>query len=139
MRKSTTEQVAENIGAALRTEEVRNLLADLMMEARFAACFRPIVREALADALDLDPEQIGPELVDEGIQQGITAGYLAKKWLEDRIPQMASQLRKDYGEQYEGFENEEIARQVARNFLVARDGDIVLANAVRDKLLSRKA
>lgn len=139
MRKSTTQVVAENIGAALRTEEVLKLFGDLLLKARFAEFFRPIVRTALAEALDLDPEQIGPDLVEEGVQHAITAGYLASKWLkEERIPQMASELQTKYAEQYEGFENDEVAGQIARDFLIVRDEEMILGNAVSDGLLKKR-
>lgn len=138
MRQSVTQQVAENIGTALRTEEVLNVFGDLLLNARFADFFRPIVRAALAEVLDLEPEQIGPELVDEGVQQGITAGYLAKKWLEERIPQMVGELRQKFAEQYGGFENEEVAEQIARNFLIVRDEEMILGKAVSDGLLKKK-
>lgn len=136
--KSVTGAVAENIGAALRTEEVLNLFGELLLNARFADYFRPIIRQVLAEALDLDPEQIGPELVEEGVQQGITAGYLAREWLGERIPQTASELRSKYAERYEGFENEEVADLIARNFLIIRDEEMILGKAVTDGLLKKR-
>lgn len=140
MATNITEEVAKNIGTALRNKRVASLLAKLLIKVAFGDLFRPLVKEALAEVTGLDPkEDLGPDIVEEGLQDSITAGYLAKQWLEEkRIPQMIHYLREQYIEQYLGLEDDETAKKIALNLLVARDDSIILANAVRDGLLSRK-
>lgn len=129
--KSVTQQVAENIGAALMNPEV--------MIALMGNYFRPIVRESLAIALGLQPDDLGPEIVEEALTVPTTAVWLAKQWLDDvKIPETISHLNDQYGEKYEGFGNETNAKQVALNMIVTNDEGIVLTNAVRDGLLKAK-
>ena len=141
MAETITAAVARNIGQGiLSSKEYQHALLDALLDVRLAQYFKPLVRTALAEALELeDPELIGPELIDEGLQAAITALYLARKWLAERIPQMASDLRAQFSEQYDGLDSDEIAEEVARNALITRDSEVVLANAVRDGLLRQKA
>lgn len=137
-KASITSIVAKNIGSALRNKGVATKLTEIMIEVRLGDFFRPIVREAIADALDCEPDDLGPEIVEEGLRDSITAAYLATKWLEEkRIPEMVASLQKQYGDQYEGFESDNIT-QVALNYLITRDDTIVIANAIRDGLLTEK-
>lgn len=139
MRKSITQEVAENIGAILGEKGTLQILSIKLIEARLGDFFRPIVRQAIAEALGIEPEMIGPELIEEGLQDSITAAYLAKQWLEEKkIPEIISHLREQHGNEFSGFENETAVRQIALNLLIVRDKEIILANAVRDKLLTKK-
>lgn len=134
------QEVAQAVGAGLMDDQVSSVLAEKMIEVRLADFFRPIVRVALAEALTINPEDIGIELVNEAVQESITAGYLAKQWLdENRIPRTIDELRTQYGDKFEGFDDNANMTIVAKNFLVFHDADIVLANAVRDNLLRHKA
>jgi hypothetical protein len=133
-------EVAQAVGAGLMDDQVSGVLAERLIEVRLADFFRPIVRVALAEALNIDPEDIGIELVDEAVKESITAGYLAKRWLDEKlIPRAIDELRTQFTDGYEGFDNDANMTIVARSFLVFHDADIVLANAVRDGLLRRKA
>lgn len=138
MKANITTVVAKHIGVALRDKGVATKLTDIIIQVRLNDFFRPIVREAIAGAINFKPDDIGPELVEEGLRDSITAVYLATKWLEEkRIPEMVTYLQKKYGDQYEGFESDKI-RQVALNYLITRDEEIVVSNAVRDGLLTQK-
>jgi len=138
--KSMVEQVAEAIGTALGLREVAIELAEKFINARLKDFFIPLVRQALGEALGVDPEQIGPELVDEGVHESITAAYLASQWLNGhRVPKMVSELRQKYADQYEGLENDDTAKEIAQALLVVRDEEMILGNAVRDGSLKKKS
>lgn len=136
---SVTKKVAENIGQALSNTTVAQKLGSILFEAFFVTYFRPIVRSAVAEAIGYAPENIGPELIEEALKDGITAPYIATVWFnEKRLPEMIRHLREQYGEKYKGLDKTDVVTQVATNVLIIRDEDLVLANAVQDKLLSPK-
>ena len=130
-------EVAEAVGAGLMDDRVAGALAEKLIEVRLSSFFRPIVRAVLAETLGLDPEDIGPELVDEGLSYSITAVWVAKTWLAERIDHVIAELREQFSE-YE-FDDSDNTKQVAKNYLVTRDADSIVAIAVRDNLLRRKA
>lgn len=130
-------EVAKEIGKGLMNDEVASKFAEKLIEVRLGDFFRPIVRAVLAEILNLNPEDIGPELVDEGVKDSITAVWVAKEWLTLRVSQAIGELRIQYPE-YE-FDESDNTKQVAINCLVTRDADSMVAIAVRDKKLGRKA
>ncbi len=135
-------EVSKQIGTALKDERVLNALLDKLIEARLGDLFRPIVRAALSEALGIEPDKIviGRELVEEALRDQITAAWVAKRWLDNvKIPQAVAKLREKHGDKYEGFEDNDNAREIAKQYLVTRDIENVLENAVSGNLLRPKA
>ncbi len=137
--KNITTQVTENIAKGmLEAEEFLDVLVEKLIERRLGNFFEPIVRDALATALELKPDDIGPELISEALADSITSAFYAKTWIAERTTQMMAELRKDYADQYDGLENDDVLGDLARAVIVHRDYKTALDDAGREGVITKK-